>query len=219
MKARQDEIAEAILKADEDILLVPQYTNLVADQRDYDFPNDILTRMKRAEAKLDGSDWIVLTEIDITSIATSIATESDITDAFNNSLYEEGNPNGARFDIIRKALNIYSGTIINVTDGLRLYCDTYPTAVSNLAGVADMSVDPSDTTHGVPRPMHRLWAKGVVIDYKESRPKPIPLTERELAYEIDLQRAIETLKHGNLDREVLGELPPASSRGYEGSHY
>ena len=83
----------------------------------------------------------------------------------------------------------------------------------------DMSVDPSTTTHGIPKELHELWARGVVIDYKESREKPIPLTERELKYEFDKQKAIETLKHGNLDREVIGTLPPASDRGNDGSDY
>lgn len=219
MKVRQDEIAEAILKVDEDILLVPQYTTLVADQRDYDMPSDILSRIKRVEAKLDGTSWVPLTEIDITSIDYPIVTEANITDVFNNNQLSEGNPEGARFDIIRKSLVIYSGTIVGVVDGLRCWCDTYPAAITNLASTIDMADDPSPTTHGIPRSMHRIWAKGVIIDYKESQAKPIPLTEREKAYELDLQKAIETLKHGNLDREIIGELPPSSHRGNEGYDY
>ena len=219
MAVRQDEIAEAILKADEDILLVPQYTDLKADQRDYMMPSDILTRIKRVEAKLDGTNWIPLTEIDITRIDYPIVTEANITSVFNNSQLSDGNSNGARFDILRKSLSLYSGTIIDVTDGLRLWCDTYPTAVTDLSSSTDMSVDPSTTTHGIPRSMHRIWAKGVIIDYKESKDKPIPLTEREQAYEFDLQKAIQVLKHGNLDREVIGDLPSSSTRGYEGYDY
>lgn len=201
MRQRQDEIAGAILKADEDILLIPQTLNLVAGQREYPQPEDILSRLKRVEAKLDGTNWVTLTEIDLTSIKTPISTEADITNNFSNT---EG---GANYDLSRKALYIYSGTITSVTGGLKLWCDTYPTAITDLSGSTEMSIDPSSTTHGVPRPLHRLWAKGVIIDYKESREKPIPLTEREQNYELDLQRAIETLKHGNLDREVIGHVP------------
>ena len=219
MKIRQDEIAEAILRADEDILLIPQYTSLVVDQREYPMPTDILSRIKRVETKLDGTDWIPLTEIDITSIDTPVATEAEITDAFNNLQLSADNPTGARFDIMRKSIVVYSGTITNVAAGMRIYVDTYPTAVSDLTSTTDMSIDPTDTTHGIPRPLHKMWARGVIIDYKESREKPIPLTERELNYKLDLQLAIETLKHGNLDREVLGELPPATHRGNYGSDY
>jgi len=59
----------------------------------------------------------------------------------------------------------------------------------------------------MPRAVHQLLADGVIIDWKESREKPIPLSERELAYEVRVRQAIKTLRHGNLDREVLGHLP------------
>lgn len=222
MKIRQDEIATAILKADEDILLIPQKANLVASSitaREYPVPQDILSRIKRVEAQLNGTDWIPLTEIDIAQIGKPLSTETNITDIFNNSQMSKGNPNGARFDILRKSIFIYSGTITATTDGLRIYCMTWPAAITDLTATADMSQDPSTTTHGIPRAMHEIWARGVVIDYKESREKPIPLSERELKYEFDMQKAIETLKHGNLDREVIGALPPASDRGNEGADY
>lgn len=214
MRQRQDEIAEIILKADEDILLVPQYATLVANQRDYDYPGDIISRLKRVEAKLDGTNWIKLIEIDLTEINVPIATEADITRVFNNLQYSNTNPWGARFDLLRKSIYIYSGTITNVTDGLRAYVDTYPTAISDLTSSVEMSEDPSATTHGIPRPLHRLWAMGVIIDYKQSREKPIPLNEQEQNYETYLQRGIETLKHGNLDREVIGDIPYSDGSDY-----
>ena len=70
-----------------------------------------------------------------------------------------------------------------------------------------MSVDPSTTTHGVPRVLHEIWARGVAIDYKESREKPIPLTEREQSYNNDLDEAIALLKMGNKDREIISQVP------------
>ena len=211
MAMRQDEIAHAILKTDEDILLIPQTMGLIADRRDYALPSDILSRIKRVEAKLDGTNWLKLDEIDLTQITFPIATETDITTHYANL---EGE---CAFDILRKALYIYSGTIITVSGGLKVYCDTYPTAITDLTSVTDMSVDPSDTTHGIPRPMHKIWAMGVIIDYKESKDKPIPLTEREQNYEMEMQKAIETLKHGNLDREVIGSLPPSDEVWNDGA--
>ena len=222
MKVRQDEIARAILLADEDILLIPQTSDLVASSitaREYSLPSDILSRIKRVEAKLDGTTWIPLVEIDSTEIGVTIATESDITDTFNNDQVSSSNTEGARFDILRKAIYIYSGTITATTDGLKVWCNIWPTAITDLTSTTDMSVDPSTTTHGIPRAMHEIWARGVIVDYKESREKPIPLTERESKYEFDKQKAIETLKHGNLDREVIGHLPSASDRGNDGSDY
>ena len=180
MKIRQDELAKAIMKTDEDILLIPQYTGLEAGQRIYPLPQDLLSRIKRIEALFNGTDWIPLTEIDITKINYPIVTESNITDIFNSSQYGKGNPTGARFDIMRKSITIYSGTITTVASGLRVWCNTWPTAIGDLSATDDMSQDPSTTTHGIPREMHEIWARGVIIDYKGSRQEPIPLTEREL---------------------------------------
>ena len=222
MKIRQDEIARAILRADEDILLIPQYADLVASSitaREYPLPQDILSRIKRVEAQLNGTDWIVLIEIDITQIGVPISSEDDIVSVFNNLQYEEGNPNGPRFDLLRKAIFIYSDTITATTDGLRIFVDTYPEAISDLTSTADMSNDPSTTTHGIPRALHEIWARGVIIDYKESREKPIPLTERQLSYQLDLDKDIEILKHGNLDREVIACLPSCYDRGDNGFDY
>jgi hypothetical protein len=213
MAQRQDELAQDILKTDEDILLIPQYTSLVAGQREYAEPADMLSRIKRVEAKLDGTNWIKLDELDITELNYPIVLEADITKYFTNT---EG---GASFDIMRKAIKIYSGTITTVTDGLRLWINTFPTPISDLTSITDMSIDPSTTTHGIPRELHEIWSRGVVIDFKSSREKPIPLTERELKYDIDKKTALDTLKHGNLDREIIGLLPPASDRGDDGFNF
>lgn len=210
MEVRQDEIAQAILKADEDILLIPQTVNLVADQREYPFPTDIISRIKRVEAKLDGTNWLKLDEFDLTQ-HDKPTDETNITYNFSN---EEGN---CAFDLMRRSLVIYSGTIIDVTGGLKLWLDTWPTPITDLTSTTEMNIDPSDTTHGIPRALHKIWATGVIIDFKSSRQKPIPLTEREQSYEFDLNKAIETLKHGNMDREVIGDLPPASERYNDGS--
>lgn len=210
MEQRQDELAQEIIKLDEDLLLIPQTFNLVASttSREYSFPSDILARIKRVEAKLNGTDFVKLDEIDMSTINTPLATEADITDNFGNEYGQ------AKFDMLRKSIVIYSGTITAVTAGGKFWCDTWPEPLTSLASTTDMSVDPSTTTHGIPRELHKVWATGVIIDYKESRQKPIPLNETELAYERDLQKAVNTLKHGNLDREIRKE-----PRYNDGSQY
>lgn len=214
MNSRLDELSADILKTDEDILLIPQYTTLVANQREYPEPSDMLSRIKRVEAKLDGTNWIKLNEMDITQHDYPITLEADITKYFTN------NEGEAYFDIMRKAITIYSGTITDVTNGLRMWINTFPTTISDLTeSTTDMSVDPSVYTHGIPRELHEIWARGVIIDFKSSREKPIPLTERELRYDLDKKTALDTLRHGNLDREVIGLLPPSSARGNDGFEY
>lgn len=213
MVARQDELAKDIIDADEDILLIPQYASLVANQREYPLPQDILSSLKRIEAKLDGTNYIKLDELDTSKINTDIITESEITGQFSNEA------DNAFFDLSRKSIIIYSGTITSVTDGLRVWVNTWPTAISDLSGSNDMSQDPSTTTHGIPRELHEIWARGVIIDYKSSREKPIPLTEKELSYKVDKIVAINSLKPQNMDRSVIASIPPASKRGNDGADY
>jgi len=214
LETRLDEISADILKTDEDILLIPQYATLVADQREYPFPSDMLARVKRIEGKLDGTNWIKLNELDITQHDYPITLEADITKHFTN------NEGEAYFDIMRKAITIYSGTITDVTNGLRMWINTWPKTITDLTeATTDMSVDPSVYEHGIPRELHEILARGVIIDFKSSREKPIPLTERELRYDLDKKIALDTLRHGNLDREIIGHLPPASARGNDGYNY
>lgn len=201
MKIRQDEIAKDIIDVDEDILLIPQYIDLTANQREYPFPQDILSSIKRVEAKLDGTNFISLSELDIPSISNSILSESIITQNFSN---EAG---GAFFDLSRKSIYIYSGTITTVASGLEVWVNTWPSAISDLLATDDMSQDPSTTTHGIPREMHEIWARGVIIDYKSSREKPIPLTEKELSYKTDKMTAINSLRPQNRSREVKASVP------------
>ena len=212
LNMRIDWIAQRILDADEDIFSTPQTTPLVVNQREYPFPSDILSRMKRVEAKLDGENWIPLREFDLGQYSKT-TDEDTIVANFTNL------KGGALYDLARKSIWIYSGAITDVAAGLKLWCETYPAHITDLSSTDDMSADPTTTTHGMPRETHQLLADGVVIDWKESKEKPIPLNERELSYEVRVMQAINTLKHGNLDREVIAHLPPASDRGNEGADF
>jgi hypothetical protein len=63
VKFRQDEQARKLMNAlatDEDIFLVPEYTSLALNTRSYGFPDTILSRIKRVEAKFDGTNWVRL---------------------------------------------------------------------------------------------------------------------------------------------------------------
>ena len=212
LKPRADEISRKLLDADEDIFCEPDFASLVGtpvSQREYAEPSDLLARIKRVETKLDGTNWVKLKEMDL--VDYDFTTDEDsILGHFSNS---EGE---AKFDIARKSIWIYSGVISDVTDGLKFWLNTYPAEILDLTSTTDMSIDPSATTHGIPREVHELLARGIVIDYKESREKPIPLTQSELSYKTDLQAAIETLRHGNSDREIFASLPLASERWNNG---
>lgn len=204
----KDRLVLAALDADEDLFLVPTYLNLVANQREYPLHSDILSRIKRVEAKLDGSNYIKLKEFDLPQYNHPISTEADIVAQFGNT---EGT---AFFDMMRKSIFIYSGTISAVTDGLKIWLNTWVQDISSMESTTDMSVDPTTTTHGIPRALHNVLATGMIIEYKESREKPIPLNEHELLYDKEVKKAIQSLRSGNYDRVVQGQVPYNDGSNY-----
>lgn len=210
----KNDICQRALETDEDIFTVPTYMNLVANQREYPLNSNILSRIKRVEAKLDGTNFLKLTSFDLLDHDKPVTPEANITTYFSN---EEGN---CFYDLMRKAIWIYSGTITSVTDGLRVWVNTYPANISDMTSATDMSVDPSTTTHGVPKELHKVTCEGVIIEWKGSREKPIPLTDNELLHENHIEKAIQTLKKESYDTEVQGQLPDnLSGVGDDGSDF
>ena len=212
MKVRQIEIARNILKVDEDILLIPQTTDLVKDQREYSFAEDAILKIKRVEAALDGTNWLKLSQVALTDLSYALI-ESEIVSRFSNT------ENNAKYMLSRKALYLLSGSVPDVDEGLKVWFNTWPSACTDLTGTDDLSIDPSDTTHGIPSELHEIWARGVIVDYKSSREKPIPLTESEQRYNIDMSDIINSLRNTDMDRQITGKLPAASDRGYNGFSY
>jgi hypothetical protein len=205
----KDDLVLRALEADEDIFLVPTYLNLVANQREYPLHSDLLSRIKRVEAKLDGTSYIKLYEFDLPQHQYPISTEADITAHFGNTEKE------AYFDMMRNSIFIYSGTITAVTDGLKIWLNTIVQDLSSMASTTDMSVDPTTTAHGVPRALHGVLAEGMIIEWKESREKPIPLTETERSHEIHIGKAVSSLKNANYDRDVIGSVPIEGNDGQD----
>ena len=209
--AVKDRLVWRALEADEDIFLVPTYLNLIASttSREYPLHPDLLSRIKRVEAKLDGTSFIKLKEFDLPEHEYPVSTEADITAHFENT---EGN---AFYDIMRSSIWIYSGTITAVTAGLRIWLNTIVADITSMVATTDMSEDPTTTTHGIPRALHPVLATGMIIEWKESREKPIPLSETELRYEDEIRKAVSSMKRANYDREVLGYIPTEWNDGQD----
>ena len=204
----KDRLVLRALESDEDIFLVPTYLDLVDDQREYPLHSDKLSRIKRVEAKLDQSNYIKLYEFDLPQHRQSISTEADIVAHFANTQGE------AYYDVIRNSIWIYSGTIEDVTDGLKIWLNTEVQDISSMASNTDMSVDPTTTTHGIPKPLHQVLADGIIIEWKESREKPIPLSERELMHDRKVEKAVDVLKKGSYDRDITGTIPYEDGSDY-----
>lgn len=202
----KDDIAKEIAKRNEDYFGMILTDNLVLDQREYAFPDEILNNIKGVEAKLDGADWSWLQEFDINSLKRP-TSETDIRDYFTGK--------EPMFDIFRMSIWIYSGdAIIAVTGGLKLWVIVYPANFTDLTLTTDMSIAPSTTSHGFPRQFHELLGRRVSIHYKTSQDRPITLSEKELMYETDLEKALSAISGMNLDRTVVGSVPKDDGQDY-----
>ena len=108
--------------------------NLVANQRQYNFPTTLL-KIKKVELKLDGTNWKQAHLLDVSSISTPVASESDITDNFTND--------EPYFGLIGQGIYIYSGTISAVTGGIKIWYEKELVGVDSTG--ADITSFSSDT--------------------------------------------------------------------------
>lgn len=191
-----DEFAKDIVKVNEDYFGSPETTDLVANQREYPLPADKLNQIKYVEAKLDGTNWITLDELDLLQYRGT-TDEAAIVSAFANT------KGLAKYDLFRESLWLYSGTITSVSGGLKLWTFSWPAKITDLTSTTDMSVDPSTTSHGFPRAFHKLLADRVIIEWKELGDKPIPLTEREQNFATYYGLSIQSIRNPNLSRVVV----------------
>jgi hypothetical protein len=201
----KNDLAKEVTKANEDYFGVELKRDLVAGKRNYAFPTYMLNNMKYLQAKLDGTTQQVLKEFDVNTYKT--ATDED-------SILANWAGKSPSFDIYGNEIIIYSDSaIIDVTEGLILWSIIYPADLTSLSGTSDMSENPTLTSFGIPTELHFVWAAKVIIEYKNSKEKPIPLTEREVNVNNDLTLAINSLKGLNLDRSLVATIPDYSNNG------
>ena len=202
----KNEIAGQITTANEDYFVRTFLANLVAGQRQYSIPDDILNNIKYVEAKLDGVTQKHLDEFDINSYRKS-TDEATILEQFAGK-----NP---MFDMEGGSLFIYSdAAIISVTQGLILKAVIHPANFTSLSSTVDMATDPDAYSCGFPLQFHELLARRVSMAWKSSRPKPIPLSETEKMYSTDLIAKIDALKGMNLDRAFSASVPSDNGQDY-----
>lgn len=207
----KNEISSRISERNEKIFLIPSTDNLVADQRHYAIPDDMLNRIHKVEIKFTATT----SRFPARAIKDYYGseTESEIVKNFTNA---EG---GFFYTIRRRALFILSGTIIAVTGGLRMWYNLFPADLANLTGSTDLAIDPTTTSHGFPKQFHELLARRISIEYKGSQPKPIPLNQKELTYEQDLEVQLNAIAYQDNSLEIIGELPDSKDMGNDGWDY
>jgi hypothetical protein len=195
----KDEIAKEIIKSDESYFGYEIYRDLEVNVRNYRFDDDMLGQMQYLEGKLDGTNYKRLGEYNLNTLGIT-TSESDILAAM------AGKDPG--FIIFGGEIIILSDTaIIAVADGLRMWAMLYPADFTSMTATTDISARPTTTSDGFPRQFHELLARRVIIEYKQSQDKPIPLTDTELNYDNDLSTAISSIKSQNKDRVTVPSTP------------
>ena len=206
---KDDLAAEIVANTDEHYFDIELTRDLEADIRDYTQEDDVLKHIKYIAAKLDGTEWSYLTESDYAEFDKPLRENSTIKE-----LYSARKP---QFYISGRSYQLLTGDDITaVTDGLKVVAEIYPENISagSLAASTDLSIPSSDTTHALPRQVHKHWAMKIVIEWKQSRDKPIPLTQQEQNVENDLQKVLVKLAPRNQVRAILATVPEDDGQGY-----
>lgn len=202
----KDQMAVKILGANENYFGAPMLDDLVAGQREYPLDATIAGQIKFLEVKLDGTNWQRIYETDF-NLEKLTTDETGITAAFSGRKPE--------FAIFRNSLWILSAeAIIDVTDGIKIWAYIWPADFTNLALTTEMALPPTANTHGWPRQFQELLARKVVIDYKESRDKPMVLNQTEQSWQSDFYTMLDAIMHPNQDRTFCAQVPSNDGSNY-----
>ena len=195
------EICDGAVQANEDYFGLKFYRDLVSNQRDYSLPYN-LYKMKRVEFISDPTQptkFYKADEVDMNSFDFPM-DESHITAYFTDQY--------PKYDVFGNSLYLLTKSAIpSLTAGLVLWGIMFPEKLTDLSSNTDMSQAPDNVSHGFPTALHELLARRVIIEYKSSKDVPIPLSEKEQMYEVDLQKKLKELRNFNMDRANRARLP------------
>lgn len=181
----KDHLVSLIEKADEDYFGAELTRDLEADVRKYGIPPYVLRGITKVTAKLDGTNVVQLGKIVYDSYGQS-TVEADIRAHMAGKV--------PAFTIFGKEIILLTENEIDlVTLGLKIYATVYPADLTALNGAVDMAANPSTVTLGMPRQLHKVWADMVVVDFKNSKEKPLPLSRTEQNLSETIALAINAL--------------------------
>lgn len=212
------------VSSDIDYFSFKQYADLVADQREYPFPDDILKNMKIVEAYI-GDKWRRLLPFDLSSYRLSGDTNKPYfghvaSESFSGATTDETTiaatftDENPQFDSDGRAIIIYSETIDTVVGGLVLRGSIMPKDYvdADWSTATDMAVRPDTITTAMPLQSHDIMLMKAVIDYKEV--KRIPLTAFELTYNDQLAKMVASLGNTNADEPHQAISPKETGYNY-----
>jgi hypothetical protein len=202
------QMAGRIAGLDEDHFAVEATTDLVANQRQYQNPTDLI-KMKYLEAKLDGTNWVRLDETDMNT-TKRLTDETSILAIYNNSA------GSCAFEKFASGFIILSGAITAVDDGLKLHYISFPGKLTDLTDNTRDLAAVFDSTHdGFPTEFHELLATRCIIAVKDASDNPKALTQDERLFKVNFNEQIDNLAGQNLDKTVIASVPDSGTdNGY-----
>lgn len=209
----QGALAEEIAaEVDEGYFVMEDVRNLEADIRRYTFPTDLLKSIKYCAAKLDGTNWSYLRELDfgyIESRNLPLLEEAKIQNEFSDK--------DPHFLIFGTEIMVLNGAAITaVNEGLKIAGEVYPEDLDadDLVGTTNLSVPSSTSKVRLPSAAYKPLAKMVSIAFKTSKDKPLPLNEDEKLLPIDKQKLFDKLRGRNAVRNITGSVPYNDGANY-----
>jgi len=216
----KDSVAEEVVQEGESFFDLTLTTDLIAGQREYSFPQDMLYGMKLLEIKLDGTNWRRVDEFDLNSYRL---LQSNVTKPYNklsgSSTFSNATTNEAAivanfsdetplFDIDGNSIVIYTKTIPSaVSGGMNLKATVYPKdyTSANWGATTDISIRADSTSTALPRSSHEILAMKTIILYKQGN--QVPLNQFDLTYEMEVAKMKSKLRKMNRDRVVVPNVP------------
>lgn len=230
----KDSIAELIATRDikGNYFILPSITDLIAGQREYALPPEVLDHIFSFEVAFSQDTPIpyVLGFPDDFRRLGLARTEANITANYTNGggvLWTDafgpkyGQVVGPRYEIQRRAIYLLSGDTSSVTigggsvvGGIRLRSRIFPADLTDLTdNTIDMSIDPDQDSFGMPRQFHELWARACSLEWKAAHPGAVPISALESKYEKDLEDKLSGIEQNDLSDEIIGRIP--HSTGYD----
>jgi len=168
--------------------------------REYNLPSDMIPRLNRVYAKLDGSNWIALKEYDEVDISVPFK-EDNIKSRFDNS---EGI---AGYHIFRGSLFILSGEIEeDIENGLEIWTYAF-TSIPGSIPTAGSDDDVEMEVYGIPESLQELFAVALGMEWKSNQAVPIPFNSSEANFYALYDKELKKLKGLNRSREIAFEKP------------
>jgi|SRR5579871_1242572 len=241
MNIVKDEISGIMVdKLDEEYFGVPQTTDLVNSQREYPLAVDIPGKLKKVEAVLDPTYldsngnvvWVDLKKFDLTQysqLSTNLVVSGDITDGdfgIQPTTDEDtiqsifGNRQGqAAYMIFRNSIWIFSGKLTGFTAGnnyLKIWSYEWPSDITDLTSTTPLETDPTTTSAGIPRQLHRAWADKVSLLWKQTSDKEYQPNDYENELDTIIEDRIMSLSKVDKDESYTMTQPMAGHVYHDG---